>query len=357
MDAGRQDRYSRQLALPGFGADAQARLAASRVLVVGAGGLGSAVIPALAAAGVGTIGIVDDDRVELSNLHRQLIHGEADVGRSKAQSAADTVAALNAATRVIAHEHRITAANALALLADYDLVVDGSDNFPTRYLMDDAGTLTDIPVVWGAVSQYGGQAGLSWASHGPTYRDLFPVPPAPGSVLSCEVGGVLPTVVATIGSLMATEAIKVITGVGTLALGTVTTYDALTGSFRSLDYAKDPTAASITGLVDYDLFCGLVSVTPTELAARTDDVTLLDVREPWEAEIAALNGAVLIPLGTLEGALDDLDSTKPIVVYCHHGVRSASARALLAAHGFSASHLAGGIDAWARDLDPDMARY
>lgn len=357
MDADPRDRYSRQLALPGFGAAAQGRLAASRVLVIGAGGLGSAVIPALAAAGVGTIGIIDDDRVELSNLHRQLIHGEADVGRTKTQSAAETVAALNSATRVIAHEQRITAANALALLADYDLVVDGSDNFPTRYLADDAGTLTDTPVVWGAVSQYGGQAGLSWASRGPTYRDLFPVPPAPGSVLSCEVGGVLPTVVATIGSLIATEAIKVITGVGTPAVGTITTYDALTGSFRSLGYEKDPSATPITGLIDYDLFCGLVSVTPAELAGRGDDITLLDVREPWEAEIAALDGAVLIPLGVLEGALDQLDPAKPIVVYCHLGVRSASARTLLAAHGFTARQLAGGIDAWARDLDPDMARY
>jgi adenylyltransferase/sulfurtransferase len=358
MDAGSPERYVRQLALPGFGADAQGRLAASRVLVIGAGGLGSAVIPALAGAGVGTIGIVDDDRVELSNLHRQLIHGTADVGRSKAQSAAETVAALNPATRVIPIEQRITAANALALLADYDLVVDGSDNFPTRYLADDAGTLTNLPVVWGAVSQYGGQAGLSWASRGPTYRDLFPVPPAPGSVLSCEAGGVLPTVVATIGSLMATEAIKVITGVGTPALGTVMTYDALGGSFRSLSYARDAAAEPVTGLIDYELFCGFVSsVTPAELAARDDDFTLVDVREPWEAEIAAIDGAVLIPLGSLEEGLDKLDRRKPIVVYCHHGVRSASARALLEANGFSASHLAGGIDAWARDLDPAMARY
>jgi adenylyltransferase/sulfurtransferase len=177
-------------------------------------------------------------------------------------------------------------------------------------------------------------------------------------VLSCEVGGVLPTVVATIGSLMATEAIKVITGVGTPALGTVTTYDALSGSFRSLSYARDAAAEPVTGLIDYELFCGFVaSVTPAELAARDDDFTLVDVREPWEAEIAAIDGAVLIPLGSLEEGLDKLDRRKPIVVYCHHGVRSASARALLEANGFSASHLAGGIDAWARDLDPAMARY
>jgi adenylyltransferase/sulfurtransferase len=357
-------RYARQVALPGFGVAAQERLAASRVLVVGAGGLGSAVIPALAAAGVGTIGIVDDDRVELSNLHRQLIHSPADVGLNKAQSAAESVGALNPDTRVTVIEERLTAATALALVADYDLVVDGSDNFPTRYLVDDAGTLRDVPVVWGAVSQYGGQAGLSWASHGPTYRDLFPVPPAPGSVLSCEAGGVLPTVVATIGSLMATEAIKVLTGVGQAALGSVTTYDALSGGFRSLTYAHDPAAPPITELVDYELFCGLApladsltaeSLTPAELAARHDDFTLLDVREPWEAQIVSLEGAVLMPLGELDPT--GLDSTKPVVVYCHHGIRSAQARSVLAASGFTASHLAGGIDAWARDLDPAMPRY
>lgn len=354
MDA----RYSRQLALPGFGAGAQQRLAASRVLVIGAGGLGSTVIPALAGAGVGTIGIVDDDRVELSNLHRQVMHSTADVGRSKAQSAADTVAALNPGVRVIPVQERITAANALELLADYDLVVDGSDNFPTRYLVDDAARLSGLPVVWGAVSQYGGQAGLSWAAKGPTYRDLFPVPPAPGSVVSCEAGGVLPTVVATIGALMATEAIKAITAVGAPALGVVTTYDALGGGFRSLRYERDPGAAPVAGLIDYELFCGLAdALSPAEVSARAGQVTLLDVREPWEVAIGALPGAVNIPLGALEESLGDLDAGRPIVVYCHHGVRSAGARALLAARGFSASHLAGGIDAWARDLDPSMARY
>ncbi|MEP6481372.1 MAG: ThiF family adenylyltransferase [Rhodoglobus sp.] len=361
MEYRADDRFSRQLALPGFGADAQARLAASRVLVIGAGGLGSAVIPALAGAGVGTIGIVDDDRVELSNLPRQLMHSTRDVGRSKTQSASDTVEALNPATTVIPVGQRITAANALPLLADYDLVVDGSDNFPTRYLVDDAATLTGIPAVWGAVSQYSGQAGLSWAERGPTYRDLFPRPPAPGSVLSCEIGGVLPTVVATIGSLMATEAIKVLTGIGVPALGTVTTYEALSGSFRSLAYAKDPSGAAVTELIDYDAFCGIAaSVTPAELAARirdtsATDFTLLDVREPWEAEIASLPGSVLMPLASLDAT--SLDATKPVVVYCHLGIRSANAREFLASQGLTVSHLAGGIDAWARDLDPEMTRY
>ncbi len=354
MDA----RYSRQVILPGFGADSQRRLAAARVLVIGAGGLGSTVIPALAGAGVGTIGIIDDDRVELSNLHRQTIHGMSDVGHSKAQSAADKVAALNPEVAVRVIDERLTSANALALFADYDLVIDGSDNFPTRYLADDAARLVGIPVVWGAVAQYGGQAGLSWAAQGPTYRDLFPVPPAPGSVPSCEVGGVLPTTVAVIGAIMATEAIKVLTGIGTPLIGRATTYDALTGAFRSLEYVADPDAAPITGLIDYAAFCGLGElVTADQLAARTDDFTLLDVRETWEAELVALPGAVLIPLGSLAARLDELDPAKPIVAYCHHGVRSATARALLAERGFVASHLEGGIDAWARDREPEMARY
>jgi adenylyltransferase/sulfurtransferase len=354
MDA----RYSRQEALPGFGADSQRRLSAARVLVIGAGGLGSSVIPALAGAGVGTLTIVDDDRVELSNLHRQTIHSTAAVGASKARSAADRVAGLNPEVRVVALDERLTSANALALFAEHDLVLDGSDNFPTRYLADDAARLTGIPLVWGAVSQYSGQTGLSWAARGPTYRDLFPVPPAPGSILSCAVGGVLPTTVAVIGALMATQVLTVLTGVGTPSLGRVTTYDALTGDFRTLDYAADPIAAPVTGLIDYSAFCGLgESVTPAQLAARTDDFTLLDVREPWELEVVALQGAVSVPLGELEARLGELDATRPVVVYCHHGIRSASARLLLADQGFTASHLEGGIDAWARDLEPGMVRY
>ena len=354
MDA----RYSRQEALPGFGADGQRRLAAARVLVIGAGGLGSSVIPALAGAGVGTLAIVDDDRVELSNLHRQTVHAMADVGHSKAESAAQKVAALNPEVRVRAIDERLSSANALELFAEFDLVVDGSDNFPTRYLADDAARLTGIPVVWGAVSQYGGQAGLSWAAKGPTYRDLFPVPPAPGTVPSCEVGGVLPTTVAVIGAIMATEAIKVLTGIGSPAIGRATTYDALSGGFRTLEYAADPSAEPVTGLIDYAAFCGLGdSISPRQLAARTDDFTLLDVREPWEVDVVALPGALSVPLGELELRLAELDPAKPVVAYCHHGIRSASARLLLADHGFTASHLEGGIDAWARELDPAMARY
>jgi len=372
-------RYSRQLSLPGFGLPAQRSLTEARVLVIGAGGLGSSVIPALAAAGVGTIGIVDDDTVELSNLHRQYVHGQADVGTAKVDSAAASVAAINPATTVTAIAERLTSATALDLFAGYDLVLDGSDNFPTRYLANDAAAITGIPLVWGAVSQYAGQVGLAWAARGPQYRDLFPSPPPPGSVLSCEQGGVFPTVVAVIGSIMAGEALKVLTGVGQPLLGRVTTFDALTGGFRELGYERDPSAGPITELIDYDAFCGVVgsettmtdsgtpnsgtptSVTATELAASLaagDDVVLLDVREPWEADIASLPGALLVPLGSLESVIDKLDPAEDFVVYCHHGVRSESGLRILQQHGFEhAKHLTGGIEAWSRDVDPAVARY
>ena len=355
------DRYARQRILPGFGNPAQAALTQARVLVIGAGGLGSTVIPALAAAGVGTLAIVDDDTVELSNLHRQLVHGVADVGASKVSSAASTVRALNPATTVIEVDARLTRHNARELFAHYDLVLDGSDNFATRYLANDAAELSGLPLVWGAVSQYGGQAGVAWAAKGPTYRDLFPTPPPPGSVVSCAVGGVLPTVCAVIGSIMATEAIKILTGVGAPLLGRVTTFDALTGLFREIGYERDPAAAPITTLIDYELFCGVADgITPIELAAllATDPPLLLDVRETWEAEIAVLPGAAIIPLGSLESVIGSLDPHVATVVYCHHGMRSAAALATLREHGFTAArHLEGGIDAWSREIDPDLARY
>ena len=374
-----EERYARQVALPGFGTTAQQALGAARVLVIGAGGLGSTVIPALAAAGVGHIGIVDDDQVELSNLHRQYVHSLADVGRSKSASAAASIAAIDPAIDVSAYEGRLDSSNALALFAQFDVVVDGSDNFPTRYLANDAAAITGIPLVWGAVSQYGGQAGLAWAERGPHYRDLFPTPPPAGSVLSCADGGVLPTTVAVIGSIMATETIKVITGVGTPLLGRVTTYDALSGGFREIPYARDPAGAPVTELdvesFDYLAFCGVAPNTPagtvdkgtvtevtaTDLAAELESgrtPVLLDVREEWEAAIATLPGAVLVPLGHLEEELDGVDPDTEIVAYCHHGIRSASALELLRSRGFaSARHLSGGIDAWARAVDPSMERY
>jgi molybdopterin/thiamine biosynthesis adenylyltransferase/rhodanese-related sulfurtransferase len=351
-------RYVRQLALPGFGPEAQRHLTDTRVLVIGAGGLGSSVIPALAAAGVGTIGVIDDDTVELSNLHRQLLHGIADVGRAKVRSAADSVAAIDPATTVHAVEARLTAVNALELFADYDLVVDGSDNFPTRYLANDAAALTGIPLVWGSVSQYAGQAGVAWAARGPQYRDIFPAPPPPGSVLSCEAGGVLPSVVAVIGAIMAGEVVKIVTGIGVPLIGRVTTVDALTGGFRELAYGRDTEAAPITGLIDYEVFCGVRdTIDVDELAATLGEVTLIDVREPWEAEIASLPVSTLLPLGSLGSTVERIDRSKPVVVYCHSGIRSASAVAILSDHGIPARSLVGGIDAWSRRIDPSIVRY
>ena len=333
-------------------------LSPASVAVIGAGGLGSPCLLYLAAAGVGRITIIDDDTVELSNLHRQLAHGIADVGRAKVHSAADTVADIDTATVVNALDGRLTADMALELFAGYDLVVDGSDNFPTRYLANDAAALTGIPLVWGAVSQYAGQAGVAWAARGPQYRDLFPAPPPPGSVLSCEAGGVLPSVVAVIGSIMASEVVKIITGIGTPLIGRVTTFDALTGVFRELAYAQDPTAAAITELIDYELFCGIPNaISVDELAASLGAVTLIDVREPWEAAIASLPGSTLLPLGSLETNLAGIERSKPVVVYCHAGIRSASAVALLGEHGIPARSLDGGIDAWSRRIDPSVARY
>ncbi|WP_295125375.1 ThiF family adenylyltransferase [uncultured Leifsonia sp.] len=374
-------RYSRTEILPGFGEIAQRRLRAARVLVVGAGGLGSAVLPLLAGAGFGTIGIVDDDSVEVSNLPRQTIHGERDLGRPKTASAADTIRAIDAGIAVRVFPERLTSANAEAILSGFDLVLDGSDNFPTRYLVDDAALLAGLPVVWGAVHRFGGQVGLSWAGQGPHYRDLFPQPPEPGTVPSCAEAGVLPSVCGVIGSLMASEAIKVVTGEGDLLLGRVVVHDGLRGTFRELAYASDPAAEPITELIDYDLFCGLapapdasaasaastsaaaVSISPAELASRLAagrPHTLLDVREPWEADIAALPGSLLVPLDVVvrdaAGVAERL-SDDPIVIICHHGVRAETARRALAAAGTSGVVLAGGLDAWSRDVDPTLPRY
>jgi adenylyltransferase/sulfurtransferase len=360
----REARYARTAQLPGFGMVAQRRLRAARVLVVGAGGLGSAVLPLLASTGFGTIGIVDDDRVEPSNLPRQNLHTPADVGRLKAESAADALRALDPETEVRLFAERLTAANAERVLAGFDLVLDGSDNFPTRYLVDDAARLAGLPVVWGAVHQTGGQAGLSWAEHGPTYRDLFPRPPEPGTVPSCAEAGALPSVCATIGSLMVGEAVKLVTGTGEPLLGRVVLHDALRASFRELAYERDPNAEPVTGLIDYDLFCGVSdTVSPAELHARLlagEPHTLLDVREPWEADVASIPGSLLVPLGVVQrdaaGVAARLGGD-PLVIVCHHGVRAETARGLLADAGAPGLVLAGGIDAWARDVDPALPRY
>ena len=371
-------RFARQLVLPGFGPAAQDRLAAARVVVIGAGGLGCAVLPALAAAGVGSITIVDPDVVELSNLARQTLFTDADLGRPKALVAVEALSLLAPDAALESRVEAFGARNGLDLLLDADLVIDGSDSIETRYLANDAAEIADIPFVWGAAHRYSGQVGLAWASRGPTYRDLFPEPPHPDEVETCEVAGILGPVCTVIGGLMATEAVKVLTGIGEPLLGRVWDYDGLAGVFREIRYEKDPDprgsrserSESVdptpTPTAGFDTRAegaplNQRELTPYELEAALaadPDIQLVDVREPWEVAIAALPGAIVLPLGHLPELLDTLDPDRPVVAYCHHGVRSERARQILAAADWpEAQHLAGGIDAWARDVDPDMARY
>ncbi len=369
-------RFNRQLLLPGFDEIAQRRLANARVLVIGAGGLGSASIPYLAATGVGTIGVVDADCVELTNLHRQVAHGTEDIDRRKVDSIAETVADIDLEVTVNRHDVRLDSGNALEIFAGYDLILDGSDNFPTRYLSNDAAALLHKPLVWGAVLRFNGQAGVAWADHGPTYRDLFPEPPSRGEILSCAEGGVLPGVCAAIGAIMSTEAVKLLTGIGQPLLGRVTTYDALTGRYRELSYRSIPDVVPITELIDYDLFCGIEpaksssraneraqerTITAIDLARRLashQTMQLVDVREPFECEIARIDGSELIPLGTIERSLDRIRTDIPVVVYCHHGSRSERAMSILRSHGLhNIEQLEGGIDTYAALADPTIARY
>lgn len=348
-------RFIRQLTLPGFDEVAQRRLLAARVLVIGAGGLGSVVLPALAAAGVGTIGVVDDDTVELSNLHRQTIHTAADIGRRKVESAAERLRALAPEASVVPMAERLTADNAGRLLDGWHLVVDGSDNFETRFLVNDECVRRDLPLVWGAISQWGGQVGSVWRS--PDYRDLFPDPPSDDDVLSCALGGVLPAVCAVIGSLMSSEVVALVTGVGEPLLGRIAVYDARRARFRELQYGSadrpttPPPPQKEKPMTD--------TVTPAELAAMDrEGLQLIDVREPWEVELTAIPGAVNVPLGTIGSAADELDRTAPTVLYCHHGMRSERALQQLKALGFgNVQHLEGGIDAYSREVDPSLPRY
>jgi molybdopterin/thiamine biosynthesis adenylyltransferase/rhodanese-related sulfurtransferase len=364
-------RFARQTTLPGFGAAGQERLASARVLVIGAGGLGSAVLPILAAAGVGGLGIVDDDVVEATNLHRQTLHTASDIGRLKVDSAADRLAPLATGT-VTMHPVRLTPSNAEALARSHDLILDGSDNFETRYLANDTARSLGIPLVWGAVSQYGGQVGVVLSGEGPDYRDLFPVPPDPDSILTCADGGVLPSVCGVVGALMATEALKLLSGLGEPLSGRVTSYDALTGRFREVAFARDPertdapaaapasAAAPARAPAPTSAEEGRDAITAEELAALLEEggpLQLVDVRQPWEAAIAALPGSRLLPLGSLEQTLRDLDPDVPVVAYCHHGVRSERAVQVLRSAGLSVRHLEGGIEAWSRTVDPSLPRY
>lgn len=369
-------RFLRQRVLSAFGADAQRALAEAHVLVIGAGGLGSTVIPALAAAGVGTISIVDDDTVDASNLARQTIHGASDVGRPKVDSAADAVARLSPDTTVIRHPVRFVDKNSFDLLLDADLLIDGSDTFATRYLANDAAAIRGIPMVWGSASQYGGQVGVAWDEAGVDYRDLFPVQPDDDAAQSCELVGVLSTVCAVIGAMMASEAIKLLTGIGEPLIGRVASYDALTGTTREIEYRRDPDAARPGSLEERTAVREPDperSVTPAKLAQLLAGPTtrgihetppmLLDVREAPEASFVSLPDSVLIPLGQLPDRLDEVAELAggrdgSIVVYCHHGVRSARALETLEKAGFTkVRHLTGGIDAWRTEVDPAMAAY
>ena len=361
-------RYARQRVLPGWGSEAQARLADARVVVLGAGGLGSFVVPALVAAGVGTVVIVDDDDVDATNLHRQTMHAPTDIGRSKVASAADAAAALSPDTAVITVATRFGEHNADEILAGADLIVDGTDDLATTYDADAAAARLGIPLVWGSAARFSGQVGVCWDARGVSYRDLFPEPPADGG-LSCEIDGIMPTVCTVTGGMMAGEVLKLLTGVGEPLLGRVAVFDGLSGRTREIVYRRaDPAGRVAQGEAIRvskparpgqptkmrDLSAAQVSA---ELA-RDDAPLLLDVREPWEAQIASIPGSTLIPLGELGARVGELDAGASVIVYCHHGVRSARALSVLEAAGITdARHLAGGIEAWSRDVDPSVVRY
>jgi sulfur-carrier protein adenylyltransferase/sulfurtransferase len=371
-------RYSRHLIIPDLGVDGQKRLKNAQVLVIGAGGLGAPALLYLAAAGVGTIGIVDFDVVDESNLQRQIIHGMADVGRSKAQSARESIAAINPLVQVRLHEFRLEPSNAVDLFKHYDVILDGTDNFATRYLVNDAAVLAGKPYVWGSIYRFEGQVSVFWEDapdgRGLNYRDLYPEPPPPGMVPSCAEGGVLGIVCASIASVMGTEAIKLITGIGEPLLGRLMIYDALQMSYRTIKIRKDPSTPKITELIDYEDFCGVVSedaaeattgstITPRELRELLDSgkkLALIDVREPVEWDIVHIDGAQLIPQSSINSGegLAKLPQDRMPVLYCKTGVRSAEALAAVKRAGFSdAVHLQGGIVAWAQQMQPDMVTY
>ncbi|MFI7002670.1 adenylyltransferase/sulfurtransferase MoeZ [Nocardia sp. NPDC050175] len=371
-------RYSRHLIIPDLGVDGQKRLKNAKVLVIGAGGLGSPALLYLAAAGVGTLGIVEFDEVDASNLQRQIIHGESDIGRPKADSARDSILEINSGIEVRLHKIRLEPENAVELFVDYDLIVDGTDNFATRYLVNDAAVLAGKPYVWGSIYRFEGQVSVFWEDapdgRGINYRDLYPEAPPPGMVPSCAEGGVLGVLCASIGSVMVTEAIKLITGIGEPLLGRLMVYDALDMNYRTIKLRRDPERQPITELIDYEAFCGVVSeegqaaaadstVTARELKDLLDagkDIELIDVREPVEWDIVHIEGAKLIPKDRiLSGeALSELPQNRPIVLHCKTGVRSAEALAALKRAGFSdATHLQGGVIAWARQIDPTLPVY
>jgi len=377
-------RYSRHLIIPDVGMAGQKRLKNAKVLCVGAGGLGSPALMYLAAAGVGTLGIVEFDTVDESNLQRQIIHSQSDIGRSKAESAADTVRGINPYVKVNLHEMRLDSTNVMDLFSQYDLVVDGTDNFATRYLVNDACVLLNMPYVWGSIYRFDGQASVFWSEHGPCYRCLYPEPPPPGMVPSCAEGGVLGVLCASIGSIQVNEAIKVLAGIGDPLVGSLMVYDALEMTYRKIKVRKDPNCAicgenpTVTELIDYEAFCGAVSAEAAEaivdstisvrqldemLKARErgeKDFVLIDVREPNEYDIVSIPGSVLIPKNEflMGDALSKLPHDKQVVLHCKVGGRSAEVLAAVKGAGFAdAIHVGGGVLAWVNQIEPEKPTY
>jgi sulfur-carrier protein adenylyltransferase/sulfurtransferase len=372
-------RYSRHLIIPDVGMEGQERLKAAKVLLVGTGGLGSPAALYLAAAGVGTIGIIDNDVVDASNLQRQIIHTTSMIGHHKLDSAEHAIHELNPNVEVIKHATFLTSENALEIIEPYDLVIDGTDNFPTRYLVNDACVLLGKPNVYGSIFRFEGQLSVFWADEGPCYRCMFPEPPPPGMVPNCAEGGVLGIIPGTIGAAQATEGIKLLVGIGEPVIGRLGLYDALEQSWNFVKVNKDPGCPvcgenpTVTELIDYEEFCGVpahdrveefetdaeLEILPSEYAEIADkpDVQLIDVREPHEYEINRIPNSVLIPKDELAGRLGDLDPTKTYVVHCKSGVRSLESTNLLRGAGFKAQSMRGGINAYARQVDESIPTY
>jgi adenylyltransferase/sulfurtransferase len=387
LSVAERSRYARHVLLPEVGAVGQRRIRAARVLVVGAGGLGSPALLYLAAAGVGTLGVVDDDVVDRTNLQRQVVHGDADVGRPKTASAAEAVQALNPEVVVVRHDVRLDEGTALGIVADYDVVLDGADNFPTRYLVGDACARLGIPHVWGSVYRFDGQVSVWFAGNGPCYACVFPQMPAPDSVPSCSTGGVVGAVCASVGSVMVTEALKLVTGIGEPLVGRLLVHDALRQRWDAVPVRADPRCPVCGPAADPlrplgrvpvrrstngggvgsgpDSASSVPEVSVAELAGRlrdraagTDEFVLLDVREPGEREVVTIPGDVPVPLAAVRaGAHEPLPDGIPVLVYCRTGARSAEAAAVLRARGIAASNVAGGVLAWVRDVDPGLPAY